>query len=80
MVPPAQRYSHQFNAHSGLLDYAFATPSLRAQVVGTTVWHINADEPESAAQNLSTPYRSSDHDPVVVALKLDHSALPIALR
>lgn len=80
LVPPAQRYSHQFNAHSGLLDYAFATPSLRAQVAGATVWHINADEPESASQNAATPYRSSDHDPVVVALKLDKSVPAIALR
>ena len=80
LMPAAQRYSHQFDAHSGLLDYAFATPSLRTQVVGATVWHINADEPETESQNLATPYRSSDHDPVVVALKLDKSATAVALR
>lgn len=80
LVPPAQRYSHQFDARSGLLDYAFATPSLRAQVAGATIWHINADEPEFESQNLKTPYRSSDHDPVIVALKPDKSATAIALR
>ena len=44
---------------------------------GVTVWHINADEPsvldyntEFKTQDLyaPTPYRSSDHDPVVVGL------------
>lgn len=73
MVPLAQRYSHQFQAHSGLLDYAFATPSMRAQVSDTTIWHINADEPKMESEDVNLPYRSSDHDPVIVALNLGKS-------
>ena len=50
--------------------------------VGATEWHINADEPTVMDYNLEfkrpnrilattpTPYRSSDHDPVVVGLNL----------
>ena len=51
-----------------------------AQVTGVTEWHINADEPtvldyntEFKPQDLyqPTPYRSSDHDPVIVGLDLN---------
>jgi len=50
------------------------------QVTGVTEWHINADEPlvldyntEFKTQDLyePTPYRSSDHDPVIVGLDLN---------
>ena len=61
------------------------------QVMGVTVWHINADEPtvldyntEFKTQDLyaPTPYRSSDHDPVVVGLRLGVQVLylPIIAR
>jgi hypothetical protein len=64
------------------LDTGLASPTLTAQVTGTTVWHINADEPDlidydtsfkSDAQDaIYAPdaYRSSDHDPVIVGLDL----------
>ena len=74
-----QPYSFSFDAQAGALDHAVATASMAAQVVETIEWHINADEPELHDYNLefgrdpalfdaSTPYRSSDHDPVVVGL------------
>jgi uncharacterized protein len=46
---------------------------------GVMIWHINGDEPsvldynaELKAQDVYAPtaYRSSDHDPMVVALRL----------
>lgn len=76
-------YSYGFNGQFGYLDYALSSPALTPQVTGTTEWHINADEPDlldydtsfkSDAQDAiyaPDPYRSSDHDPVVVGLKLD---------
>ncbi|GAB4515960.1 MAG: hypothetical protein OHK0046_20290 [Anaerolineae bacterium] len=82
-------YSYAFAGQAGTLDYALASPAMLAQVVDMTVWHINTDEPavlsynmenKSAAQqalNVGTPYRSSDHDPLVVGLNLiDDDALP----
>lgn len=75
-------YSYVFDGESGYLDHALASASLDAQVVGATEWHTNADEPtvidyntddkNAAAQALwtSDAFRSSDHDPVVVALNL----------
>ena len=75
-------YSYRFTEARARLDHTFATPTLAAQIVLTDHWHINADEPafldynlenKSAAQqllNVGTPYRSSDHDPVLVGLNL----------
>ena len=53
----------------------------RRQVQQTLVWHINADEPPLYDYNLdfgrdpslfesATPYRSSDHDPIIVGIDL----------
>lgn len=74
-----QGYSYVFDGESGYLDHALANAAMSGQVTGVTEWHINADEPfvidyntEFKPQDLytSTPYRSSDHDPVVVGLRL----------
>jgi len=79
-------YSYVFDGESGYLDHALATGALATQVTGAAHWHINADEPSIIDYNEEfkqpvcatcgpdyysvTPYRSSDHDPVVVGLKL----------
>ena len=59
----------------GLLDHAFATQSMADQVKRASVWHINADEPRfldwfDVSMTAPGPYRASDHDPVLVSLKL----------
>jgi predicted extracellular nuclease len=78
-LPPAARYSYVYDGESGALDYAFASASMRAQVKGVAEWHINADEPTILDYNTEfkpddryapTPFRSSDHDPVLVGLSL----------
>ncbi|WKZ44184.1 MAG: ExeM/NucH family extracellular endonuclease [Anaerolineales bacterium] len=75
-------YSYVFDGQTGYLDYALANNTLLGQVTGMTDWHINSDEPDlidydtsfkKPAQDLiyaADPYRSSDHDPVVVGLNL----------
>ncbi|MCB8928440.1 MAG: ExeM/NucH family extracellular endonuclease [Ardenticatenaceae bacterium] len=76
-------YSYVFEGQVGTLDYALASSSLTAQVSGVTDWHINADEPRALDYNVefktanqislyysADPYRSSDHDPVVIGLNL----------
>lgn len=76
-------YSFSFNGESGYLDHALASASLRPQVTGAAEWHINADEPVVLDYNVefkspnqvntlyaATPFRSSDHDPLVVGLNL----------
>jgi hypothetical protein len=81
-VPAATRYSYQFDSESGELDHALATKSMDQQTTGAFIWHNNADEPivldyntefKSVAQqalNTGTPYRTADHDPVVVGINL----------
>ncbi|MDQ3396509.1 MAG: ExeM/NucH family extracellular endonuclease, partial [Deinococcota bacterium] len=80
-VENAERYSYVFDGESGTLDYALASASFAEQVSGVTVWHINPDEPRLLEYNSApsfggedrytpTPYRSSDHDPIVVGLEL----------
>ena len=78
-LPLAERYSYVFMGEAGTLDYAFASPSLNEQVTGFDIWHINSDEPRIHDYNLEfnpidlfrpSPYRSSDHDPVIVGLEL----------
>jgi predicted extracellular nuclease len=79
----ADGYSYVFQGQTGYLDHALASPSLAAQVTGTTEWHINADEPTVLDYNVEfktpnqvttfyqdDPYRSSDHDPVLVGIHL----------
>lgn len=77
-----ERYSYVFSpGQSGYLDHALTSGSLADNVTGTTIWHINADEPAfldyttppfkpDSAQALyePSPFRSSDHDPVIVGL------------
>jgi predicted extracellular nuclease len=69
-------YSYVFFGQAGYLDHALTSPALLSRVMGTTVWHINADEPSALNYNsynqpdLYNPdqYRSSDHDPVIVGI------------
>lgn len=74
-------YSFIFDGQSGALDHAFASPSLVPQVVAAIEWHINADESAVRDYNLESgrdpglfdtgsPYRASDHDPIIVGLDL----------
>jgi predicted extracellular nuclease len=79
-------YSYVFDGEAGYLDHALATGSLANQVSGAAHWHINADEPFIIDYNEEfkqpacaacgpdyysvSPYRSSDHDPVIVGLNL----------
>jgi predicted extracellular nuclease len=79
----ATAYTFVFNGQWGALDHALASAALLPRVTGAAVWHINADEPpaldyrtasRSAAQQTLLfapgPFRSSDHDPVIVGVRL----------
>jgi predicted extracellular nuclease len=76
----AYAYSYTFDGQAGYLDHALANTSIFPQIAGAADWHINSDEPDvldydttfkPAAQEALyevNPYRTSDHDPVVVGL------------
>jgi len=74
-------YSFLFDGQIGALDHALASGSLAPQVADIVEWHINADEPRVLDYNLessrdpglfdgTTPYRASDHDPLLIGLDL----------
>lgn len=80
-----QAYSYVFDGQFGHLDHALASASLRPLVTGATSWHINADEPRVLDYNAEfktagqlvewfspEPFRSSDHDPLIVGLDLTY--------
>ncbi|MDB4766825.1 ExeM/NucH family extracellular endonuclease [bacterium] len=71
-------YSYLHYGQSGSLDHAFATKSLAEDVTGVATWHINADEPQFLDYNeeyrskkifVADPFRSSDHDPVLIGIR-----------
>lgn len=67
-------YSYIYKGMVGCLDYALANEQMAEQVTGCEVFHINADEAAVFGYNgysyQNNMYRSSDHDPVVVGLRL----------
>lgn len=75
----ADAYSYVFDGQFGYLDHALSNSSLTSQVTGVAEWHINADEPNVFDYNEEfnppslysvDPYRTSDHDPVIIGLNL----------
>jgi uncharacterized protein len=87
-MPAADRYTYVFSGETGALDHAYASSALKSQVSGIGVWHINSDEPDAIDYNTviqgtvrpddryaATPYRASDHDPVIVGLSLTADAV-----
>ncbi len=77
-VPQQERYTYVYQPGlAGYLDHALASSGLLGSVCGAAVWHINADEPDILSWSATRfgpdlfspdPFRSSDHDPVLVGL------------
>ena len=70
-------HSFVFDGLAGRLDHVLLSPALAARLAGAAVWHSNADEPANVADRAGNgihravkPWRSSDHDPVLVGLDL----------
>ncbi|PSW72341.1 nuclease [Photobacterium sp. GB-50] len=73
-------YSYSYNDEIGSLDHILVSPSLKDRVLDATDWHINAaestlfdynEEYKGANADLlysEDAYRSSDHDPAILAL------------
>ncbi len=92
-------YGYVFDGQAGYLDHALANTALSGQVTGAAEWHINADEASVLDYDTSfkpdavdaiyapDPYRSSDHDAVLVGLDLSSAptgptclGLPVTIR
>jgi uncharacterized protein len=77
-------YSYVFGGQSGHLDHALMSASLASQFRDIAVWHINADEMTAfdfrrgnrpraidARMFRADPFRSSDHDPLLLGFDID---------
>ncbi len=84
-------YGYVFDALLGTLDYAFASLSLFTAIVDAMEWNINADEADALDYNLEfgrdpaifdgdLPYRSSDHDPILVGLEFLDADTPLTVE
>lgn len=80
-------YSYAYMSEFGSLDHALASPSLSPMVTDAQVWNINSDEPPVLDYNLenivddlyeNNPYRSSDHDPLIIGLSIETSSANVA--
>ena len=83
--------TYVFDGMVGSLDHAFANPAALGSVTGAAVWNINAGEAvahEYSRYNYNvtnvfdptTPYRCSDHDPIVFGMKVTGRAAPAELK
>lgn len=69
-------YTYRYRGEKDSLDYALASEQLIPHVLRAEAWLVNADEPRAIGyQGLDLagqqgPWRSSDHNPVIVDLRL----------
>ena len=61
-------YSYVYDGRLGRLDHALLSPAFARRLRGAAEWHVNADEAESSGYRAggTGPWRSSDHDPLVL--------------
>ena len=67
-------YSYMFSGLASYIDHAICSETLYRQITGMSAYTINSDESDAYTYDKSsdnTMFRSSDHDPVLVGLKLD---------
>jgi hypothetical protein len=76
-LPEGDRYSYVFDGQAGYLDQALVSRSLARRITGVDIWHINSDEATFLDYNTEfnppgfyqpDPFRSSDHDPVLIGV------------
>ncbi len=83
-----ETYSYSSAGRSGSVDHVLANATALERFTGADVWNVNSVEPQSLDYRLFNvhatnfhdggPYRSSDHDPVVVGLEAGQPFDPVA--
>ncbi|GGI45659.1 5'-nucleotidase [Agromyces flavus] len=68
------QYTYTFDGELGSLDHVIASPAASDRVDKVAVWGINSPEWSQreywgTAAESGTPFRSSDHDPILVGVK-----------
>lgn len=75
---PARSYSFVYDGQAGRLDHALLSPALAPRLAGAAKWHANSDEvpvdedraAAAAPGAATTPWGASDHDPLLIGLRL----------
>jgi predicted extracellular nuclease len=72
LLPAAQNYSYTYDGSAQTLDHVLVNDALVLATTGFGMDHarINADFPEVARNDATSPARLSDHDPVVAYFEL----------
>ena len=71
-------YSYMFGGLASYIDHAICNETFFSQITGMAAYHINSDEDDKYTYDKSsdrTMFRCSDHDPVLVGLKLDSTLI-----
>ena len=77
-IEPGRSYSFVFNGQAGRLDHALLSPALAPRLAGAAKWHAHADEvpvdedlaARRGAAGAGEAWGASDHDPLLVGLRL----------
>ena len=67
-------YRQRNGIYAGYLDHALCNNTMYGQITGMAGYHINSDETDDYSYKNSSDksmFRCSDHDPILVGLKLD---------
>ncbi len=83
-------YGYVYDGQTGYLDHALGNRKFASYVLDANFWNINADEADVFDYDTSfkptvvdemfdptTPYRSSDHDPVLISLLFNHPPMAV---
>ncbi|MBR6017576.1 MAG: hypothetical protein IK073_03025 [Paludibacteraceae bacterium] len=71
-------YSYMYGGLASYIDHALCNETMYRQITGMAAFHINSDEDDRYTYDKSsdnTMFRCSDHDPVLVGLKLDSTLI-----
>jgi hypothetical protein len=69
-LEPGERYTYIYQGVSQVLDHVLVNGVLQDEYIEPRVSHINVDFAEVLGEANNSPYRSSDHDPLIVRFTL----------
>ncbi len=69
-LPPASRYSYVFDGTPQAIDHALVSQNLLPRVSRFLYVRVNADSPEILRNAVDRPERISDHDPLLLYLRV----------
>ncbi|MDX1437505.1 MAG: endonuclease/exonuclease/phosphatase family protein, partial [Anaerolineales bacterium] len=81
-LPASERYTYIYRGVSQVLDYVLVNHTLLDEHIVPEAIHINVDFPAVLGEIAASPYRSSDHDPIVVNFSVfpHRTYLPVLAR